>query len=79
MPRFCVCPKRIEFGKNVLNWVDVVSIVPYYLELLVTSRVEVLMVIRIIRFTKIFRIFKLSRHFRGLIGKYCVLFDFGVM
>nr|AJP09336.1 Shak1 [Mnemiopsis leidyi] len=66
--RFCVCPKRKVFCKNVLNWVDVVSIVPYYLELLVPSKVEVLLVIRIIRFTKIFRIFKLSRYFRGLIA-----------
>ena len=70
-----MCPKRNVFCKNVLNWVDVVSIVPYYLELLVPSKVEVLLVIRIIRFTKIFRIFKLSRHFRGLIGEF-TLFRF---
>lgn len=66
--RLCVCPKKLDFGKNILNWVDIMSIIPFYLELMVTSNAQVLLIIRIIRFTKIFRIFKLSKHFRGLIA-----------
>ena len=66
--RFFVCPNKIAFFKNIMSWIDFTSIVPFYLELMVTSNVQVLLIIRIIRFTKIFRIFKLSKHFRGLVA-----------
>ena len=68
-----MCPNRKEFFKNALNWVDFISIIPFYLELMVPSNVQVLLVIRITRFTKIFRIFKLSKHFRGLIGEHITI------
>ena len=63
--RFVFCPEKLAFFKKVMNWIDFLAIVPFYISLGFPSGsdVEVLNIIRLIR---IFRIFKLSRHSSGL-------------
>ena len=69
--RLIFCPEKKAFIKNMMNWIDFLAIVPFYISLAFSSRntsrqssdgntqVEILLVLRLIR---IFRIFKLSRH-----------------
>ncbi|CAL1609073.1 unnamed protein product [Knipowitschia caucasica] len=76
--RFVVCPSKSDFFNNIMNVIDIVSIIPYF----VTLGTELaappeedegnanqnmsLAFIRIIRLVRVFRIFKLSRHSKGL-------------
>ncbi|CAF0732238.1 unnamed protein product [Adineta steineri] len=74
--RFFVAPSKFAFIKNGPNIIDVVSIIPYFLQLIgliyqnkdsgVSGFSSTLTVLRIIRLVRVFRIFKLSRHFKGL-------------
>lgn len=63
--RFIFCPEKLAFFKKVMNWIDFLAIIPFYISLGYPSgsNVEILNIIRLIR---IFRIFKLSRHSSGL-------------
>ena len=69
--RFIFCPTKMIFWKKIMNWIDLLAIVPFYISLIFNqghyyspeNELEVLMIIRLIR---IFRIFKLSRHSTGL-------------
>uniref|UniRef100_A0A670XWI9 Potassium voltage-gated channel subfamily A member 10 n=2 Tax=Pseudonaja textilis TaxID=8673 RepID=A0A670XWI9_PSETE len=73
--RFIVCPSKTEFFKNIMNIIDIVSIIPYFVtlttELIQHSELNgqqnmSLAILRIIRLVRVFRIFKLSRHSKGL-------------
>ncbi|XP_072308200.1 potassium voltage-gated channel subfamily A member 10 [Eucyclogobius newberryi] len=76
--RFVVCPSKKDFFNNIMNIIDIVSIIPYFVTLgteLGTPPEEddgnsnqnmSLAFIRIIRLVRVFRIFKLSRHSKGL-------------
>ncbi|XP_062974782.1 potassium voltage-gated channel subfamily A member 10 [Elgaria multicarinata webbii] len=73
--RFIVCPSKAEFFKNIMNIIDIVSIIPYFVtlttELVQHSELNgqqnmSLAILRIIRLVRVFRIFKLSRHSKGL-------------
>ncbi|CAF3151759.1 unnamed protein product [Rotaria socialis] len=73
--RFVVAPSKCAFIKNGPNIIDVVSIVPYFLQLIglffqkkdgISGFSSTLTVLRIVRLVRVFRIFKLSRHFKGL-------------
>ncbi|CAK6951545.1 potassium voltage-gated channel subfamily A member 10 [Scomber scombrus] len=73
--RFLVCPSKKEFFNNLMNIIDIISIIPYFVTLvteLVTTPQEnsgqnmSLAILRIIRLVRVFRIFKLSRHSKGL-------------
>ena len=73
--RFAVCPSKSEFFRNLMNIIDIISIIPYFITLfteLSTTPVESsgqnmsLAILRIIRLVRVFRIFKLSRHSKGL-------------
>ncbi|CAF0896224.1 unnamed protein product [Rotaria sp. Silwood1] len=74
--RFLVAPSKFAFIKNGPNIIDVVSIIPYFLQLIglfyqkkdsgVSGFSSTLTVLRIVRLVRVFRIFKLSRHFKGL-------------
>eukprot|EP01065_Artemidia_motanka_P014270 TRINITY_DN18232_c1_g2_i1.p1 TRINITY_DN18232_c1_g2~~TRINITY_DN18232_c1_g2_i1.p1 ORF type:complete len:592 (+),score=92.34 TRINITY_DN18232_c1_g2_i1:70-1845(+) len=67
--RFITCRSKTEFLGVGLNWVDIVSIVPFYVDLVLavlgqggggaTSR---LLVLRVVRLTRVFRVFKLSKY-----------------
>ncbi|KAG7257718.1 hypothetical protein CRUP_029370 [Coryphaenoides rupestris] len=75
--RFVVCPSKSAFFNNIMNIIDIVSIIPYFVtlgtELAATPDEDVnssqnmsLAILRIIRLVRVFRIFKLSRHSKGL-------------
>ena len=72
--RFLVAPSKLAFIRNGPNIIDVVSIIPYFLQLVglfyqkkdnsVSGFSSTLTVLRIVRLVRVFRIFKLSRHFK---------------
>jgi hypothetical protein len=79
--RFAAAPDRVMFFKNIMNLIDLVAIVPYFVTLgtaLVEDQVGgrggsrtnnqamSLAILRVIRLVRVFRIFKLSRHSKGL-------------
>ncbi|KAJ7998739.1 hypothetical protein DPEC_G00208000 [Dallia pectoralis] len=75
--RFVVCPSKSEFFHNIMNTIDIVSIIPYFVtmvtEVWTTPDEDInsgqnmsLAILRIIRLVRVFRIFKLSRHSKGL-------------
>lgn len=72
--RFASAPKKLDFFKAVMNVIDVVSIIPYFITvgtLIVDdqkkqNQTTSLAVLRVIRLVRVFRIFKLSRHSKGL-------------
>ncbi len=70
--RVAFCPDKLQFFKAVLNWVDLLSILPFYFEkliLLIESSMESSGLVQFLdsmRLIRIFRILKLTRHFSGL-------------
>ena len=69
--RIVCCPDKLVFVKNMLNLIDFVAILPFYLELGLSglsskAANNVLGFLRVVRFVRILRIFKLTRHFVGL-------------
>uniref|UniRef100_A0A3Q2PQP7 Potassium voltage-gated channel subfamily A member 2 n=1 Tax=Fundulus heteroclitus TaxID=8078 RepID=A0A3Q2PQP7_FUNHE len=77
--RFFACPSKTTFSKNIMNIIDIVAIIPYFItlgtELAETQnnggqqpgqQAMSLAILRVIRLVRVFRIFKLSRHSKGL-------------
>ncbi|XP_060507678.2 potassium voltage-gated channel subfamily A member 7 [Panthera onca] len=72
--RLATCPSKAAFFKNVMNLIDFVAILPYFVALgteLARQRgvgqpAMSLAILRVIRLVRVFRIFKLSRHSKGL-------------
>ncbi|KAM6949887.1 potassium voltage-gated channel subfamily A member 1 [Lycodopsis pacificus] len=72
--RFFACPSKTAFFKNIMNSIDVVSILPYFITLGTDlaqhqdngQQAMSFAILRIIRLVRVFRIFKLSRHSKGL-------------
>ncbi|XP_008829765.1 potassium voltage-gated channel subfamily S member 2 [Nannospalax galili] len=71
--RFAVAPEFLKFFKNALNLIDLMSIVPFYITLVVNLVVEssptlanLGRVAQVLRLMRIFRILKLARHSTGL-------------
>ncbi|XP_051548455.1 shaker-related potassium channel tsha2-like [Myxocyprinus asiaticus] len=72
--RCLACPSKSAFFKDIMNTIDVVAILPYFITLgLDLANVESssqqtmsLTILRVIRLVRVFRIFKLSRHSKGL-------------
>ncbi|XP_041083979.1 potassium voltage-gated channel subfamily C member 1-like isoform X2 [Polyodon spathula] len=92
--RIICCPSKLVFIKNLLNVIDFVAILPFYLELGLSglsskAAKDVLGFLRVVRFVRILRIFKLTRHFVGLrvlghtlrasINEFCLLIIFLVL
>ncbi|XP_068611099.1 potassium voltage-gated channel subfamily A member 1-like [Brachionichthys hirsutus] len=72
--RFLACPRKPAFFKNVMNIIDIVAILPYFITLGLElggqqgggQQATSLAILRVIRLVRVFRIFKLSRHSKGL-------------
>ncbi|XP_041443914.1 potassium voltage-gated channel subfamily A member 1-like [Xenopus laevis] len=73
--RFFACPSKSEFSKNIMNIIDIVAIIPYFITLGTElahqqtnngQQAMSLAILRVIRLVRVFRIFKLSRHSKGL-------------
>ncbi|XP_068450284.1 potassium voltage-gated channel subfamily A member 2 [Clinocottus analis] len=76
--RFFACPSKAGFFGNIMNIIDVVAIIPYFITLgtelaekpdddgQAGQQAMSLAILRVIRLVRVFRIFKLSRHSKGL-------------
>jgi len=73
--RFLTCPLKLQFLKSIMNVIDIVAIIPYFITLGTvlaadnqkkSSQAASLAILRVIRLVRVFRIFKLSRHSKGL-------------
>ncbi|XP_067388155.1 potassium voltage-gated channel subfamily A member 4 [Emydura macquarii macquarii] len=73
--RCFACPSKAVFIKNIMNIIDIVSILPYFITLGTElaqqqgsngQQAMSFAILRIIRLVRVFRIFKLSRHSKGL-------------
>jgi len=62
--RAFACPQFIIFVKNVLNWVDFISILPYYIGLIFPGGIaHIFVVLRVLR---VVRVLRLARHSDGI-------------
>lgn len=64
--RLFVSPDKIKFLVSSLNIIDLLSVLPYYVQLALDSGNSSISVLRVVRVVRVFRVFKLSRHSRGL-------------
>lgn len=76
--RFFSCPTKQRFFRDVLNLIDLISIIPYFITTSNNIGAEEddkpesankgmsLAILRVVRLVRVFRIFKLSRHSTGL-------------
>ncbi|VDL88612.1 unnamed protein product [Schistocephalus solidus] len=72
--RFASCPQKMTFFRNIMNFIDIVAIIPYFITLGTViaddskrqNQAMSLTILRVIRLVRVFRIFKLSRHSKGL-------------
>ncbi|KAM9845893.1 shaker-related potassium channel tsha2 [Aulostomus maculatus] len=71
--RFLASPSKPAFFRNIMNTIDVVAIMPYFITLGLQlaehqggQQAMSLAILRVIRLVRVFRIFKLSRHSKGL-------------
>lgn len=75
--RFATCPSKWLFFRNMMNFIDLIAIIPYFVTLgtllagndtgnASSSQTMSLAILRVIRLVRVFRIFKLSRHSKGL-------------
>uniref|UniRef100_A0A3Q3A1I9 Potassium voltage-gated channel, shaker-related subfamily, member 7 n=1 Tax=Kryptolebias marmoratus TaxID=37003 RepID=A0A3Q3A1I9_KRYMA len=71
--RFISAPSKIHFFKDIMNIIDFLAIMPFFVTLGTelakdkgTQPSVSLALIRVIRLVRVFRIFKLSRHSKGL-------------
>ena len=77
--RFASCPSKSVFVRDIMNIIDIVAILPYFITLWTREEEETfvgeseetnksmsLAILRVVRLVRVFRIFKLSRHSKGL-------------
>jgi hypothetical protein len=65
--RLIFCQDIAAMLKLPFTWVDIVSNIPYYIELVSGARVaRILILIRLLRLTRILRVFDLSKHNVGM-------------
>ncbi|KAK2569105.1 Potassium voltage-gated channel subfamily A member 2 [Acropora cervicornis] len=64
--RLISSPQKFKFLVGALNIIDLLSILPYYVQLGLDEDDSSISVLRVVRVVRVFRVFKLSRHSRGL-------------
>ncbi|UJR30490.1 hypothetical protein I4U23_018023 [Adineta vaga] len=71
--RLATCPSYLKFFKSILNWIDLVAIVPFYIRsTIILVRVHyhtnsnVYLVLRLLSIIRFIRIFKLYRVFKSI-------------
>ena len=64
--RLIASPQKFKFLIGALNIIDLLSILPYYVQLGLQKDESSISVLRVVRVVRVFRVFKLSRHSRGL-------------
>ena len=70
--RLTTCPRKIKFFFGLMNLIDFLALIPFFLSLLLEGLEDFEIVgktgkiIRLIRVMRILRVFKLVRHFAGL-------------
>ena len=70
--RIANAPNKKRFFKNAMNWIDLLSLIPFYATLFLEqiNDIEILgkagKALRLLRLLRIIRIFKLFRHFAGI-------------
>jgi len=65
--RFVSCPQKWPFIKSLMNFIDLLAIVPFYIIQMIDSDTgSPLAVVRVARLMRVLRVFKLSRHSKGL-------------
>ena len=57
LARFICCPSKPEFFKTFMTWVDIMSVVPLYINF-VSKKFTFLFVLRLIRIFRLFRFFR---------------------
>lgn len=62
-----MCPQLCEFFKHPLTWVDIVAILPLYMEVILASfSISGTAVFRVVRLVRVFRLFKMTRYLSWL-------------
>ena len=66
--RLLSCASKKNFFKSLLNWIDLIAILPFYIQLILESQTQMtpLSVLKILRIFRIARILKVSRYSRGM-------------
>ena len=72
--RFWACPNKFAYAKDPLNIIDLISIAPFYLSIVISnfsanlmrSTISIRKLFTLFRVLRILRIFKLARHSKGL-------------
>ena len=69
MTRLISSPNKCRFVKEALNIIDLVAILPFFLNFALSgkdSNVSSVAILRAVRLVRVFRVFKLSRYSTGL-------------
>ena len=68
--RFVVSPNKCRFFFNWMNFIDVISVLPYYIDLIANANENsdyvAFTVLRVMRLLRVFRIFKLYRYSQAI-------------
>lgn len=65
--RFVAARNPLRFLRELMNFIDLLAILPYYVTLAGAGDSGSLSVVRVIRLVRVFRVFKLGRHSSGLV------------
>jgi hypothetical protein len=57
---------RSRYMKRPVLWIDIASVLPFFVEIFTSASVSQLRVFRIVRFTRILRLFKISRYLKRI-------------
>eukprot|EP00794_Sanderia_malayensis_P006411 gene6411-7142_t len=66
--RFAGAVEKVRFFKSILNLIDLIAIIPFYLQLVIAwnSKMTSLSILRMFRLFRIVRLLKFSRYSRGI-------------